>query len=119
MELHPEFSDAVEMTALLRHHPKFEEMRALLSKHDKDPESYYLLTLDHGGGESTVGVLLSRDGVPFEFEMGEGMERIRPLAPSEIQGDLFLASAPELLVQQGPALERAIAEFDLGGSYLQ
>lgn len=73
MELNEDLLDTVDLTARLRRHPRFGDLREGLRAEDVEPDTAYLLTLDGVGADRGLGLLLDANAKALEFEF-EGFQ---------------------------------------------
>ncbi len=110
MELNEDLLDTVDLTARLRRHPRFGDLREGLRAEGVEPDTAYLLTLDGVGADRGLGLLLDANAEALEFQF-EGFQV--ELKVVDAGSDPLIAQTRATIQNQGSKdqLERAILEF--------
>lgn len=112
MELNQDLLDTVDLTARLRRHPRYCDLREGFLAEGLDFQSAYLLTLDGLGPNRGLGLLIDGNENALEFTF-EGVRVKLKLVESE-SDSLIRQTMATLRDQAARAqLERAIAEYPL------
>ncbi|MGE0495479.1 MAG: hypothetical protein AB7S38_40110 [Vulcanimicrobiota bacterium] len=108
--------DVVELTALMRRHPRFADFRQALSQMGLEPASSWLLTLDHcgPGPHQALARVVTEQLEVYEVETGSGKPPT-PVEDAEARHLILLLNRPT----ERQALESQVAGYDLETSYLQ
>lgn len=108
--------EVVELTALMRRHPRFADFRRALTQMQLQPASSWLLTLDHcgRGPDHTVARVVTDQFEVYEVETNSGKP---PRSVEDAEADQLIALLKRPTERH--SLEDKVAGYDLETSYLQ